>query len=413
LALLGTGVAAGLAGIALTLLLHVVQHLAFKYTEDTFLQGVIEASPVRRVGALAAGGVVAGVGWWLLRRFTRRHSVERAISAEPAPLPVFSTTLDSCLQVIVVGLGASLGREGAPRQLAAAIGGWLAERCRLDAEQRRIVIAAGAGAGLAAVYNVPLAGCVFAAEVLLGSLSRRTLIPAAVASAVATAVSWLVLPNVPIYVVGQLPLTGSLLVWSVLAGPVVGSAGWAFRRLTTWARAARPRGWSLILAAVPTFAALGLLAAWLPALLGNGKGAMQLALVGPLGLGTAAALAVLKPVVTAACLRSGAEGGLLTPSLSTGALLGVTTGLLWTLIWPGAAVGAFAVVGAAAMLAVTQRSPLCAVVLAIELTHSGLTLLVPILVAVGLASATDRLLPRARPTVVSAGQKDLVGRPGL
>lgn len=396
LVLLGTGVAAGLVGIALTLLLHLAQHLAFGYTEDTFLQGVLRASPARRICVLVIGGAVAGVGWWLLRRRTAVPTVNEAISAKAGRLPVCSTTVDSCLQVIVVGLGASLGREGAPRQLAAAIGGWLADRFRLDAEQRRIVIAAGAGAGLAAVYNVPLGGCVFTAEVLLGSLSPRTLLPAAVTSAVATAVSWLGLPNVPIYMVGRLQLTGSLVVWSLLAGPILGVAGWAFRVLMARARAARPQGWRVIAATLLAFTGLGVLAVWFPALLGNGKGPMQLALVGPLGLGTAAALGLLKPAVTAACVRSGANGGLLTPSLSTGALLGAATGLLWTLLWPGTAVGAFALVGAAAMLAVTQRSPLCAVVLAIELTHSGLTLLVPILLAVGLASATARFLRRSR-----------------
>jgi H+/Cl- antiporter ClcA len=394
LVVLGTGVGAGVVGIGLTLLLHLVQHVAFGYTESTFLVGVLRASPTRRVVVLVVGGLVAGAGWWLLRGVTRVRTVADAVSARACRLPVISTTVDSCLQVVVVGLGASLGREGAPRQLAAAVAGWLAERCRLDTEQRRIVIAAGAGAGLAAVYNVPLGGCVFAAEVLLGSLSPRVLVPAALASAVATGISWLALPDQPTYAVGSFPLTRSLLVWSVLAGPVVGVAGWAFRVAMRRARTGRPRSWRLPLATVVAFAALGALAIPYPELLGNGKGPTQLALSGSLGIGTAFALLLLKPAVTAACLRSGADGGLLTPSLATGALLGAVTGLLWTLLWPGTPLGACALVAAAAMLAVTQRAPLCAIVLVLEFTHTGLTLLVPILVAVTAATGTANRLGR-------------------
>jgi H+/Cl- antiporter ClcA len=399
-AVLATGACAGVVGIGLTLLLHLVQHLAFGYTENTFLYGVTRASPARRVEVLAVGGLVAGIGWWLLRRWATVHSVDAAISAKAGPLPVISTTVDSVLQVVVVGLGASLGREGAPRQAAAAVAAWLAQRCRLDAEQRRVLIAAGAGAGLAAVYNVPLSGCVFAAEVLLGSFTPRVLLPAAVASAVATGVSWLALPDVPTYAVGSFRLTGSLVVWSVLAGPVLGLAGWGFRLLMRRAREITPKSWRLIVATTLAFTALGLLAIPFPELLGDGKGPTQLALTGPLALGTAAALVLLKPAVTAACLRSGANGGLLTPSLATGALLGATAGMAWSLLWPGTAVGAFALVGAAAMLAVTQRSPLCAVVLTIELTHAGLTLLVPMLLTVILAVLIDRAIenrPAARP----------------
>ncbi|HVV20170.1 MAG TPA: chloride channel protein, partial [Pseudonocardiaceae bacterium] len=397
LVVVGTGVAAGAAGIALTLLLHAVQHVAFGYTENTFRYGVIRASPARRVLVLITGGVVAGLGWWLVRSITSVRTVADAVSPAVSPaasrLPVVSTTVDSCLQIVVVGLGASLGREGAPRQLAASCAAWLAERCGLDAEQRRIVIAAGAGAGLAAVYNVPLSGCLFAAEVVLRSLSLRCVVPAAVASVVATVTSWLVLPDQPTYSVGPLHLTGSLLTWSVLAGPIAGLAGWAFRELMRRARSTAPRSWRLPVATVTAFAALGALAIPFPDLLGNGKGPTQLALTGSLGLAAASALVFLKPAATAACLRSGATGGLLTPSLATGALLGAVLGHAWSLLWPGTQPGAYAVVAAAAMLAVTQRAPLTAVVLVVEFTGTGVELLVPMLIAIGLAMAVAELLP--------------------
>ena len=104
-------------------------------------------------------------------------------------------TADAALQIIAVGFGASLGREGAPRQVGAAVGGWLAQRLRLDPGQRRTVLACGACAGLAAVYNVPLGGAVFTLEVLLVSAAARDVVPAILSSAVAAAVAWPVLGN--------------------------------------------------------------------------------------------------------------------------------------------------------------------------------------------------------------------------
>jgi H+/Cl- antiporter ClcA len=129
-----------------------------------------------------------------------------------------------------------------------------------------------------------------------------------------------------------------------------------------------------------------------PQLLGNGKGPTELALTGIIGLTTAAALTLLKPLATAACLRSGATGGLLTPSLASGALLGVTAGQIWQNLWPGGQLGAFAFITAGAMLAVTQRAPLCAFALILEFTHTGYPLLVPLMVAVTTAFATSNRL---------------------
>jgi len=135
---------------------------------------------------------------------------------------------------------------------------------------------------------------------------------------------------------------------------------------------------------------VGGIAVVLPEVLGNGKGPAGLAFTGGLPLTVLAALLVAKPLATAACLRSGAVGGLLTPAVATGAVLGALGGAGWALLWPGSPPGAFAIVGAAAVLATTQRAPLTAAVLAVEFTHSSLTLLVPIGLAVGGAVALSR-----------------------
>ncbi|MEP6561557.1 MAG: chloride channel protein [Nakamurella sp.] len=394
LATVVTGVLAGLAGIALTLLLHTVQHAAFGYTEEAFLLGVEQASATRRVAAMAIGGAVAGTGWWALWRYSRRFpAVGDALSGPDSELPLPTVTADAALQIIAVGFGASLGREGAPRQVGAALGGWLAKLLRLDPGQRRTVLACGAGAGLAAVYNVPLGGAVFTLEVLLVSARARDVVPAILSSAVAAAVAWPVLGSQPTYLVPPVNADAAILVWAVLLGPVAGVIGVGFLGATSWARRRAPKaGWRLPLATTAVFAAVGALAIGYPALLGNGKGLAQLAFDGTLGMGGLGALLILKPLATAACLGSGARGGLLTPAVATGALLGALTGNLWVLLWPGAPTAAFALIGAAAVLATTQRAPLCAIVLIMEFTHTGLDLLVPMLIAVVGAMLTGRLL---------------------
>ena len=392
-----TGLAAGVGGVLLTLVLHLVQHVAFGYTEDTFLAGVQRASPERRVLALTVGGVIVGLGWYALRRWASPVvGVESAMKDPRIRLPVLTAAADGGLQIIAVGAGASLGREGAPRQVGAALAGWLADRFGLDDGRRRVILACGAGAGLACVYDVPLGGALFTCEILLRSAALRDVVPALLSSAVATAVGWPLLSDRPTYVLGPVDLHPGLMAFGLILGPLAGLLGAGFLRLADWGRSIAPTGWRLPVTIVVVFAALGLLAGALPQLLGNGKGPAQLALGGGLGVALAAVLLFAKPVATAACLASGARGGLLTPAVATGAVLGAMGGSAWSAIWPGTGMSAFAMIGAAAVLATTQRAPLCAIVLVLEFTRTGVTLLAPIGLAVAGALLTASLLPTAR-----------------
>jgi H+/Cl- antiporter ClcA len=101
---------------------------------------------------------------------------------------------------------------------------------------------------------------------------------------------------------------------------------------------------------------------------------------------------VLKPAATVLCLGSGAPGGLFTPSLSSGALVGGVLGQAWLLIWPGGSPGLFAMIGAAAMLAATTRGPISAIVLMIELTGRDLSSILPLLLAVVSATLVARTI---------------------
>ncbi len=115
------GLLAGVAGAATTLLLHWVEHLTYHYSVGTLLSGVSDADAVRRALGPMVGGALAGLGWWLLRRRVEVPKLEPTIKGRK-PIPRWTMSIDAALQVLVVGSGASLGREGAPRQLSAALG---------------------------------------------------------------------------------------------------------------------------------------------------------------------------------------------------------------------------------------------------------------------------------------------------
>ena len=178
LAVVLTGILAGLSGMVLALILHAIQHLAFGYSHgqlvgsESFLQGVTDSSWSRRIMAIVAGGAVAGFGWWLLGRYgQKRVSIASAVANPSVPMPAGTTTIHALLQIVTVALGSPLGREVAPREMGALGAGMVARKLGLPEDESRTLIACGAGAGLAAVYNVPLAGALFSLEVMLLSFS--------------------------------------------------------------------------------------------------------------------------------------------------------------------------------------------------------------------------------------------------
>lgn len=384
-----TGVGAGLGGMLLALLLHAIQHVAYGYSvahvigTESFLTGVTGADPLRRLAVLVVCGIVAGGGWWALYRYGRPLvSIRRAVRAADPRMLVVSTTVHALLQIVTVALGSPLGREVAPREIGSLLAGRLAHAAGLTPDDCRLMVACGAGAGLAAVYNVPLGGAIFVLEVLLGTFELRALVVAVATSAIAAAVAWIGLGNEHQYTVPPFVLSTPLVAWSIVCGPLFGFAAYGFVRLTTRARANAPKDWRLPVLALVNFAVIGVLAMRFPQLLGNGKGPASLGFDGTLTIGLAAALLVLKVLIEAGSLRAGAEGGLLTPGLANGALLGVVLGGLWSLVWPGASIGGCALIGATAFLAASMQMPITAVVLLAEFTRVDHDSLVPMLLAV-------------------------------
>ena len=394
-AVIVTGIGTGIAAVVLNLLLAQVQHWAWPGS-DELADAAARASAWRHLLILLAAGLLTGSGQLILVRLSVANGIDitEAIWFRAGRMPAVRTLGSAVLSVVIVAMGVSLGREGAPKQTGAVIADALADRCGFSDERRRLLVACGAGAGLAAAYGVPVGGALFALEVMRGVLALRLILPALVTCLIATSISWLTLPEAPTYTVPAYSISLSVMCWCLLAGPISGLVSVAYVRTITWVDNHRPVGWRRLVAPMLAFGVLGVISIPFPELLGNGKDIVQLAFGGELAVPLLFALLLLKPAATCLSLGSGAPGGMFTPTLAVGSLLGGVLGSAWSLLWPNAPAGLYALIGAAAVLAATTQGPISAVVLMIELTGRNGSFVVPVLLAVSLATLVARSIER-------------------
>lgn len=278
--------------------------------------------------------------------------------------------------VLGVGVGLSLGREGPTVQMGAAMGQAIARLLRVPAARVPQMLSAGAGAGLAAAFNAPLAGFLFVIEELHRELSARTFVGALIAAVVATAVTESLAGQVPSFQISEYAM---LPVWALPAAVVVGIAGGllgvAFnaallhsQKLAQNQRAVPP--WLL-----PGLSGVivGVVAWWMPLTVGGGHDAAHRLLSGELAMPVKMLLAwlVVKFLMTVLSYGSGAPGGIFAPMLLLGAILGSTFGASTNHIAALAPYHqAFAVLGMAAVFVGSVRAPLTGIVLISEMTEN-------------------------------------------
>jgi H+/Cl- antiporter ClcA len=376
------GLLAGVAGLSTTLLLRAVEHLTYHYSFGTLLSGVTDSSPVRRALGPMVGGALAGLGWWMLRRRTEVPPLADTI-ANHRRLPRLPLTLDAALQVLLVGSGASLGREGAPRQFAAALGDLGTSRWSITARDREILLACAAGAGLAAVYSVPVGGALFATRIMLNTWHPRAVGTALITSSLAVTVASRVTHDVPPLTWPDPQLSYLLTGFALVLSPLAFGVGLLFNRIMAVARPATTiKSWVLVPAIAAAGLLIGICSVWWPELPGNGKSILTVSLASGLTLGSAVVILCLKPLLTAVFLRTGAVGGMLTPALATGAAMGSVVAIAintWT--QHTVSVPAVSLTCAAGVLAITQRAPIWAAIFVWELARPPWWLLVVFLVA--------------------------------
>ncbi|HVE83454.1 MAG TPA: chloride channel protein, partial [Myxococcales bacterium] len=303
---------------------------------------------------------------------------------------------------------APLGREGALLSSGAATASALSTRFEVSPEQRRLLVACGASAGVAAAYNAPIGAALFGLEVLLGSFALELFGPIVIASVIATATARLLVGDHPAYVIPHHSVGAGAVAVAALLGPLLGAASAAYvRTVSAFSEALERPGRLRALASPPAAMALvGVAALWFPQLLGNGSDSVDAALEGRLPLALLLILPWLKMVATAGTAGAGVPGGLFTPSLFFGALLGGAAGQLMQRVWPGAPPpGAFALLGMGAVLAGTTHAAVSAVLLIFELTGDYGVVLPLMVVAVLAAGVSRRLWPRSLYTDVLQRRK--------
>ena len=400
------GVAAGLVGIAMALLLELFEALFYGVAHGGLLERLAAAPPWRRVLAPTMGGLVAGGVWWWLRATGGVADVETAVAdrsgREATRMGLVRPFLDAVTQVLTVGSGNSVGREGAPRLAAGAVAAGLTARLGIGRPESAILIASAAGAGLAAMYNAPLGGAVYAIElVMVAGMRQRGAFVAVPVCVIATLVSWLHSHGRPAFEVASQGLSSGTLLGLVLLVPVAAALGVGARRLWSWMLARRVRAVRWLPVAIGVAGLItGLVSLWVPAVVGNGRDAMEVALgahVPEDSSGAPSAVLVmllgivtLKPVLTGLTLGAGATGGRLAPSLAVGSSAGAALAIALQAGGVEASISVLAMAGAGAVLATTQKAPVFGIVFTWELARAGawtLTALIAVVLTVMLLTS--------------------------
>ena len=427
LAALVTGVFSGLGAIALHYVLDFMQELTFGHSEGHHPMVTDGADPARRALVLAALGPFVALVWYYLQSGGRRVvSVKAQIAGateEDRTPSLWRQIAHSVIQIVAVGAGSPVGKEVAPRELGALAAGRCARLLEriggtrpdgsplLGDRERRLLVAAGAASGLAAVYQVPIGGLVYLVEAMAAGLSLWSLYVGAVTVWTATVTANLVIVNEPTYPVPQLPLDATTLTVAALTGVVLTPLALGFRALSQRAEKIKAKDRSLLWRIPVAFALVAVVSLWLPEILGNGRMLTQHtfneALAGGLGAGAVgyvAALTVAKAAVVVLSLRSGSYGGTLTPGLALGAAAAFCMAalVLWAFPGLGGVPGgasmvlyAAALTGTAAFLGVSMNAPLSALALLIGFTGQGASAWLPMAVAVGTAVLTRWVWTRA------------------
>jgi CIC family chloride channel protein len=367
--------------------------------------------------AAALCGGAAGAALWLVRRFAPETAGSgiphlkavlhrlRGMKWRRVLLVKFASGL------LGIGSGLALGREGPTVQMGGAVGQMVSQLLRGNARERHTLIAAGAGAGLAAAFNAPLAGVIFVLEELRRDFAPGALTGAFVASVTADVVERLLLGQSPVFHVASPPVPPlSSLPLFLALGLFAGLLGVAFNRalLASLRLFERTAAWPLGLPAALVGVALAVVGWFVPEALGGGAPLVEETLAGRVALGALAALLALRFGMTMLSYGCGTAGGIFAPLLVIGAQAGLLVALLGQPLFPATAGyhTAFAVVGMAALFAAIVRAPLTGIVLLLEMTEQY-SLMLPLLAACFTAYAVADLL-RDRPIYEALLERDLM-----
>jgi CIC family chloride channel protein len=408
------GVVAALGAVVFRAMISAVHNLfflgtlAFNYNANAF-DPPSPWGPFIILAPVIGGLIVV----WLVQTFApeaKGHGVPEVMYAvyhNKGNVRGIVAVVKSLASAISIGSGASVGREGPIIQIGASFGSTLARSLSLSRWQKITLLSAGAGAGIAATFNTPLGGVMFAVELLLPEVSNRTFLPVVVATTTATSISRFVFGLDPAFYVpeatwpGEFSFNLALLAGFGLLGVAAGVVSWAFIRFLAFCEDFFPK----LPGNAYTQNIVGMLAVGVlfygfqvttghPQTAGVGYATIQAVLNGVMdGVVVLVALVLGKLIATSISLGSGASGGVFSPSLFIGATLGAAFGALGTFLFPGAgfSIVEFAVVGMGAIVGGATGASMTAIVMIFEMTRDY-HVIVPLVLAVALSTSIRRAL---------------------
>jgi len=348
----------------------------------------------------ALGGLVAGPLIWFLAREARGHGIPEVMEAVALRGGVMrrrAAAVKITASAVTLGSGGSAGQEGPIVQIGAALGSAVGQALRVPGRQLRTLVGCGAAAGLAATFNAPIAGAIFAAEVIVGDFAVAQFSPIVISAVVATVLSRYFLGNYPSFVVPSWELVSPFeLAAYALLGLLAGLVALAFMRtlyrtedlfaklpVPEWLR---PACGGLVVGAIAVF---------VPRVMGVGYETVDEMLRGNLDVSVVAGLLLAKLVATSITIGSGGSGGVFAPSLYLGATTGALLGAAVHAWFPAstASSGAYALVGMGAVVAATSHTPISAILILFEITQR-IEIIPPLMTACVLSTLVASLAQR-------------------
>jgi len=409
-----TGLAGALGAVLFRLMIRGVQAVAWGGAEgvDHMLETGLLAEPEDPVEAVqqlawgwkiavpALGGLLVGPLIYFFAREARGHGVPevmKAVALRGGVIRGRLVAIKALASSLSIGTGGSVGREGPIVQIGSAFGSSLGQMLRLNTAGIRTLVGCGAAAGISATFNAPIAGAIFAAEVIVGHFAVTQFTPIVISSVVATVASRFFLGNYPAFKVPDYQIVSPFELLPYLAtGVVAGLVAVAFIRTLSYSEIAfeRLRMPEYLKAAVGG-ALVGVIGLQLPQVFGVGYTTISLALAGSLSAITMAALVATKIVATSITIGSGGSGGVFAPSLFLGAMSGGVVGTLVNQYFPGATAssGAYALVTMGAVVAATTHAPISAIIIIFELTQT-IDIIPALMTACVVSSLVSQLLSR-------------------
>ena len=394
------GIIGGFGAVGFRSLIEFIQTIALG-GYDNILGRVSELPVYKKVLLPSIGGLIVGPLIYHFGRETKGHGVPEvmeSVALRGGRIRSRVMFLKAFVSAVTISTGGSVGREGPIVQIGSSLGSTFGQWLRVSQERLKILVSCGAAAGIAATFNAPIAGVVFAVEIILGNYAITTLVPLILSSVLATIVGRWYFGDIPAFEIPHYSLEyaweiGPYILLGILSGAVAVGFVKLLYALEDGADRIPIKGW----AKTPVLLSLiGLSLPYFPHIYGVGYDTITQVLKGEMVWHMLLFLIPVKMLATSVTLAAGGSGGIFAPSLFLGAVFGGFFGsLLAFVVPPGTAIssGAYAVVGMSAMVAGTTHAPLTAFLVIFEMT-GDYKLILPLMLCSILASFIASIIKR-------------------